>query len=244
MTWWTSLTSSGLRTNDSATKSTPRRSANSRSSASLSDIAGTLTVDAGQRQALVVADHAALGDVADDVGAVLDVDRDQRDVAVVDEQPVAGPHVVGELLVGRRDAVVGALDVLDGDPDALAGGPLDRARRRSGRAGSSGPAGRRGRRRCGPAASAAWRTSWKRRPWSACSPWLKFSRATSMPASTSARARSGVSVAGPSVQTIFARRITLKRKGFQPATVTRPSVTRGLPPSTTASTASARGRPP
>ena len=135
------------------------------------------------------------------------------DVAVVDEQPVAGPDVVGQLLVGRRDAVVGALDVLDGDAHPLAGGPHRPARRRSGRGGSWGPAGRRARRRCGPAASAAWRTSWKRRPWSACSPWLKLSRATSMPASTSARARSGVSVAGPSVQTIFARRITSSSVG-------------------------------
>ena len=92
--------------------------------------------DAGQRQTLVVADRAAFGDVADDVGAVLDLDGDERDVAVVDEQPVAGPHVVGELLVRRRDAVVVAGAVLDGDADPLAGGPHRPARRRSGRAGS------------------------------------------------------------------------------------------------------------
>ena len=116
----------GVRTNDSAMKSTPSRSANSRSSASFSDIAGTLTSTPGQGQALVVADDAALGDVADDVGAVLDPDRDQGDVAVVDQQPVAGTHVVGQLLVGGRHPVVGALAVLDGDPDPLAGGPVDR----------------------------------------------------------------------------------------------------------------------
>src|SRR6185437_3783511 len=52
---------------------------------------------------------------------------------------------------------------------------------------------------------------WKRRPCSAWAPWLKLSRATSKPASTMARARSGESVAGPSVQTILACRITLSR---------------------------------
>ena len=170
--------------------------------------------DAGQRQALVVADDAALGDVADHVGAVLDLDRDQRDVAVVDQQPVAGPDVVGELLVRCRHAVVGARDVLDGDPDPLTGRPLDRAvgetaepDLRALQVGEHGDvaAGR----------LAAARTSWKRRPWSACTPWLKFSRATSMPASTSARHRSGVSVAGPSVHTIFARRVTPPRVGPQ-----------------------------
>jgi len=50
----TSLTSSGFRTNDSATKSTPRRSANSRSSASLSDIAGTLTATPGRDRPLLL----------------------------------------------------------------------------------------------------------------------------------------------------------------------------------------------
>src|SRR5262249_35185212 len=42
-------------------------------------------------------------------------------------------------------------------------------------------------------------------------PWLKLSRATSIPASTRPRIRSGDEVAGPSVQTIFARRVTRTR---------------------------------
>ena len=127
MIWWTSLTSSGARTNDSAMKSTPELQREL-------EVVGVLVRhrrnrdrDSGQRQALVVADHAALGDVADDVGAVLDRDRDQRDVAVVDQQPVARADVVGQLLVGGRHPVVVAGDVLDGDPDPLAGRPLDRA---------------------------------------------------------------------------------------------------------------------
>ena len=44
--------------------------------------------------------------------------------------------------------------------------------------------------------------------WSAWLPWLKFIRATSMPAATRSRIFSGVAVAGPRVQTIFARRLT------------------------------------
>ncbi len=84
-------------------------------------------VDAGQRQALVVADDAALSDVADDVGAVLDAHRDEGDVAVVDEQPIARAYVGGQVLVGGRDPVMVAGAILDGDPYPLTGAPLDRA---------------------------------------------------------------------------------------------------------------------
>ena len=50
--------------------------------------------------------------------------------------------------------------------------------------------------------------------WSSWVPWLRFSRATSMPASTSARIFSGVSTAGPRVQTILALRTTLDPSGL------------------------------
>ena len=72
-----------------------------------------------------------------------------RDLAVVDEQPVAGADLVGQLAVGARDPVVGADDVVAGDDDGLAVGPHRPGRRRSGRGGSSDPAGRPG---CRPAA--------------------------------------------------------------------------------------------
>ena len=57
-----------------------------------------------------------------------------------------------------------------------------------------------------PEVSAALRTARYTRLWSARSPWLKFSRAMSIPASTSRATCSSLEVAGPSVQTIFARR--------------------------------------
>src|SRR6476619_5084184 len=43
--------------------------------------------------------------------------------------------------------------------------------------------------------------------WSAWSPWLKFIRATFIPASRRAAMPSSEEVAGPMVQTIFARRV-------------------------------------
>lgn len=52
---------------------------------------------------------------------------DQPDVAVVDEHPVTGPGVLSQPLVGGRHPVVGALDVLDGDPHRLAVLPDGRA---------------------------------------------------------------------------------------------------------------------
>ena len=69
MMLWTSLMSSGERTNDSATRSTPRRSANRRSSASFSDIAGTETATLGSETPLWLETDAALDDQAADVVA-------------------------------------------------------------------------------------------------------------------------------------------------------------------------------
>ena len=67
-----------------------------------------------------------------------------------------------------------------------------------------------------PVASAASRTNAYTFSWSEWLPWLKFSRARSMPASTRPRIRSGVAVAGPMVQTIFARRVTVVRLAVPP----------------------------
>src|SRR5882757_9957199 len=58
-----------------------------------------------------------------------------------------------------------------------------------------------------PVSSAALRTLRKRSSCSSYVPWLRFKRATSIPASTRALIWSYESVAGPRVQTIFARRM-------------------------------------
>src|ERR1700761_2519533 len=81
---------------------------------------------AGQRHALVVADRAAFGDCAHDVFAVDVVDH-QPDVAVVDQHPVAGYRVLGELLVGGGDPVVIAGAVRDRDAHGFAVGPVRRS---------------------------------------------------------------------------------------------------------------------
>jgi len=80
----------------------------------------------GQRQALVVGDPAALGDVADHV-PVLHGHHDEADVAVVDEQPVARAHVVGQPRVRRGHPLGRARHVLGGDRDPVAGAPQHRA---------------------------------------------------------------------------------------------------------------------
>ena len=49
---------------------------------------------------------------------------DQADLAVVDQQPVAGAGVLGEAVVGGGHPVPGADDVVDGDGDLVTGGPL------------------------------------------------------------------------------------------------------------------------
>ncbi len=115
---------------------------------------------------------------------------------------------VGKPLVRAGHPVVVTQHVIAGDDDGLAVGPLARGRRRTGRGGSSVPAGRPGCRRGARPPSRPRRTQLYRCRCSACSPWLKFSRATSMPAATSSRIRSGPSTAGPRVHTIFARRFT------------------------------------
>ena len=118
--------SAGDRTNDSATRSTPSLQRELEVLDVLLRQRGHGHVHAGQRQALVVADRATLGDRADDVVSV-DVLDDETDVAVVDQQPVARRGVLGELLVGGRHPVVGAFAIIDGDADGFTVGPEGRA---------------------------------------------------------------------------------------------------------------------
>jgi hypothetical protein len=92
--------SSGAAHEDSAISRRRSRRAQRRSSSSFSDRAGTLTATPGQVDALVVGDGAALDDLADDIG-VGDLDGDEGDLAVVDEDQVAGAARHRETLVGR-----------------------------------------------------------------------------------------------------------------------------------------------
>ena len=140
--------------------------------------------DAGQRQALVVADTGPPSMTSQTTSVPLDLDHDQRDVAVVDEQPVAGRDVVGEVLVGGGHPVAVPATSSTVMRTRVAGRPLDRARRRSVPSRILGPCRSASTATARPVPSAACRTSLVARPWSACAPWLKFSRATSMPAST------------------------------------------------------------
>ena len=87
---------------------------------------GNGDVHAGQRDALVVGHLTTFDDLADDVVAV-DLDTHEADLAVVDQEPVSGPGVLGEVLVGGGHAVVGADNVVDGDPHRFTGGPHLRA---------------------------------------------------------------------------------------------------------------------
>jgi hypothetical protein len=51
---------------------------------------------------------------------------DEADVAVVDQQSVARRRIAGQLFVGGRHSVVGALAVVDGDPYRFAVRPVGR----------------------------------------------------------------------------------------------------------------------
>ena len=74
---------------------------------SFSDSAGTDTFMPGSEMPLLLLTGPPSVTVQTHVVAVDAVD-DEADLAVVDEQPVAGLGVVGELLVGGRHPVVGA----------------------------------------------------------------------------------------------------------------------------------------
>ena len=119
-----------------------------------------------------------------------------------------GVHVGGQRGVGGRDACVASPATRSVvSVNVRAGLERRRSPRRTRRGGSWGPAGPRG---CRPRGRSRRRRGARARratAWSSREPCEKFSRATSMPARTSARMRSELRVAGPSVQTIFARRV-------------------------------------
>ena len=186
----TSSASAALRTKLSAMKSTVRCSAKRRSSMSFSDSAGTETATPGRLMPLWLLTLPPTSTSVMHVGAVLDLGDPQPDLAVVDEDRVADLHVAGEPLV-RRPADLGvAVDVAGGDRP-----PLARA------CSWTGPSANVSSRIFGPCRSARIADAvarWRPRPRGPAgrpprgprgSPWLMFSRATSIPAYTSSRIR-------------------------------------------------------
>ncbi len=85
---------------------------------------GDLDGDAGEIDALVLAEHAAVDDLADDVDAfdVLDAELDE---AVGEQDAGAGLEVFGEGLEDGADEGGGAFDLARGDGEAFAGDELD-----------------------------------------------------------------------------------------------------------------------
>ena len=95
----TSSTSAAERTNDRKTKSTPIRSAQRRSSLSLSDSAGTLTATPGRLIPLLLLTGPPSITRVRTRGTV-DLDHLELDLAVIDQDGVAGVAVTGQALVG------------------------------------------------------------------------------------------------------------------------------------------------
>src|SRR5918995_463732 len=82
--------------------------------------------DAGEVDALVVRQGAALEHLADDIG-LGDLRRDEGELAVVDEDAVTGGHVARQARIRRADLLLVAGDVPSRDREAGAGDELDRA---------------------------------------------------------------------------------------------------------------------
>ncbi len=122
----TSSASDALRTKLSATKSTPMRSAQRRSSMSFSDSAGTETATPGRLMPLWSLTLPPTTTVVCDVLADDRVD-DQAHLAVVDQDRVAGVDVAGKPLVRRPAGRVVTRDVAGGDRPLLALLELHRA---------------------------------------------------------------------------------------------------------------------
>ena len=75
---------------------------------------------AGDVDALLVLDLAAVQHLADDVGVVDGLDL-QLDQAVVQHDGAAGLHVLRQILVGDGADLLGALDLAGGQGEHLAG---------------------------------------------------------------------------------------------------------------------------
>ena len=86
--------------------------------------------DTGQVEALVVRDSSTLDHPGDDPRAI-DAENLQGNAAIVDEDCIAHGHVAGEPLVGRRDHVLIARDVVGRDDELVSHIEEDRARGKS-----------------------------------------------------------------------------------------------------------------
>jgi hypothetical protein len=177
--------SSAVRTKETATASTPAEGEFQIDLVFFGE-RGNADGDAGQVDALVFAEHAAVDDLADDVVAIDFMDA-QFDEAVGEQDAGAGLDVFGEGLEGGADEGGGAFDFARGDGDRFAGdehgpacgpslpvrilGPCRSARMQSGLRSSR----------------LTLRIIWMRASLSSCVPWEKLRRATSRPARTSWR---------------------------------------------------------
>ena len=146
----TAAASSGDRTNDRATRSTPSRRAKRRSSTSLSVRDGVLTATPGRFMPLwsrIVPPRVTTHSTSpSDPGAGRRQDP-QLHRPVGQEDRVAGADVVGQGGVGRREPIGCAGGPADADRGAGRRRPGRRCRRGGCRCGASGPGGRPGCRR-------------------------------------------------------------------------------------------------
>ena len=74
--------------------------------------------DAGEVDALIIG-HFSPGDDLGDNLTVINLDRTQRDLPVVDQQAVTDFNILGQALEGRGADVLGALDVINGDGETV-----------------------------------------------------------------------------------------------------------------------------
>ena len=80
---------------------------------------GHVQLDAGDVDRLAVGQRAAVERLADDIGAVLDLEHLKRDQAVVDQDAGADRNVVRQALIGDGDDALIALDVAGGQGEEL-----------------------------------------------------------------------------------------------------------------------------
>lgn len=200
MTRCTGSMSCGDRTNESATKSTPSSRANSRSAMSLADNAGTDTFTPGSESPLLSETGPPTTTRQTTSGPSIAMTSNAiRPSSIRNRSPALASSASSEYVVDTRSWVPihGSTVIRTSSPTfqivepsanrpSLIFGPCRSAMI---------PIVR-------PVSSAAFRTRSKFAAWSACSPWLKLRRATSMPQLASSLIRSSLAVAGPSVQTI------------------------------------------
>ena len=122
-----SRTSCAQRVKEAAMKSMSCVRPNSMSSRSLSENELHVELDARNIDGLAVGERAAVERLADDVGAVDDLEHLERDQTVVDEDAGARLNVVRQTFVGDGDDSVVALDVAGGQGELLALDDLDLA---------------------------------------------------------------------------------------------------------------------